>query len=102
MLIEAVTYSLVDRCTKATCKQHGGLKVSILVSRSSVAVISREDVGSLQTSNFRFFRMQKELLSGEFNQSGCIQNDPVLHKLFQDAIAVLRLAGADDNSVGKN
>lgn len=73
-----------------------------LVSRSSVAVITREDVGSLQTSNFRFFRMQKELLSNEFNQSGCIQNDPVLHKLFEDAIAVLRLAGADDNSVGKN
>ncbi|CAH3173670.1 unnamed protein product, partial [Porites evermanni] len=69
-----------------------------LVSRSSVAVISREDVESLETSNFRFFRMQKELLSNEFNQSGCIQNDPVLHKLFEDAIAVLRLAGADDNS----
>lgn len=83
------------------------LKVSIvlnieLVSRSSVAVISREDVGSLQTSNFRFFRMQKELLSNEFYQSGCIQNDPVLHKLFEDAIAVLRLAGADENSAGKN
>lgn len=62
-------------------------------------MISREDVGSLKTSNFRFFRMQKELLSNEFNQSGCIQNDPVLHKLFEDAIAVLRLAGADDNSV---
>ena len=72
------------------------------MSRSSVAVISREDVGSLKTSNFRFFRMQKELLSNEFNQSRCIQNDPVLPKLFEDAIAVLRLAGADDNSVGKN
>ena len=46
--------------------------------------------------------MQKELLSNEFNQSRCIQNDPVLHKLFEEAIAVLRLAGADDNSVGKN
>lgn len=72
------------------------------MSCSSVAVISREDVGSLQTSNFLFLRMQKELLSNETNQSGWIQKDPVLHKLFEDAIAVLRLAGADDNSVGKN
>ena len=78
--------SLVDRCTKATWKQeHGTWRTSL---RSM--------------ANFRFFRMQKELLSNEFNQSGCIQNDPVLHKLFEDAIAVLRLAGADDNSVGKN
>ena len=46
-------------------------------------------------------RMQKQLLSKETHQSGCIQNDLVLHKLFEDAIAVLRLAGGDDNSAVK-
>ena len=105
MLIESVTSSLVDRCTKVTWKQeHGGLNVNCfeLVSCSSVALILREDVGSPQTSNFRFVRMQKQLLSKETHQSGCIQNDLVLHKLFEDAIAVLRLAGGDDNSAGKN
>ena len=107
MLIEAVTYRWLTAVQKLLGSRNMEDYIKSvdwfeLVSRSSVAVISREDVGSLQTSNFRFFRMQKELLSNEFNQSGCIQNDPVLHKLFEDAIAVLRLAGADDNSVGKN
>ena len=30
-----------------------------------------------------------------------IQNDPVIKKLFEDAIEVLRLAGADENTTGK-
>lgn len=80
----------------------------VLVSRcgqQTVVLFHSDDVpANLDSKVFMIYllRMQKRPLFSETEEDiSDLQNDPIVQKLFEDAIEVLRLAGAYEKDTGK-
>lgn len=80
----------------------------VLVSRcgqQTAVLFHSDDVpANLDSKVFMIYllRMQKRPLFSETEEDiSDLQNDPIVQKLFEDAIEVLRLAGAYEKDTGK-